>query len=239
MRKNTDRAPKADRLTVLRAPAWRTAGVYVVCALAGAGLGLLVGPLADWLVTLPWAPMQGPAELIASIATPWLLAAGTLAGLALGGAAHFEQLTIRLADDYVVLNRKGREQAFARADTALAFRDGKHLVLLGPGGGELSRQECDLSFRRVADAFTAHGYTWADADPHRDDFRRWVPNLPGLPTGANAILKAREEPLKEKGSDADDVRELRDELARLGVVVRDEKRRQYVRTLPQTGPATD
>ncbi|WP_262402770.1 hypothetical protein [Actinomadura sp. CNU-125] len=107
-------------------------------------------------------------------------------------------------------------------------------MLLGHAGGELYRQECDLSFRRVAEAFTEHGYLWADADPHKNEYRRWVPDLPDLPRGANALLKARQKPLKEKGSDAEDVRELRDELARLGVVVRDQKRRQYVRTLPTT-----
>ncbi|MFD0905983.1 YqeB family protein [Actinomadura sediminis] len=236
MRRRTERSPNKDGVTVLSEPAWRTACVYAVCTAAGAVLGLLAGPLADWLVTLPWAPMQGPAELAASVPAPWLLAAGTLAGLAVGFVAHFEQLSVRLADDRVVLARKGREHAYARADIASAFRDGKDLVLLGHDGGELFRQECGLDFGRVADAFTRHGYVWADADPHENEFRRWVPGLPGLPEGANAVLRAREAPLKEKGSDAEDVRELRDELARLGVVVRDEKRRQYVRTLPQAGP---
>lgn len=234
MRKRTDQGPGKSRDTVLGEPAWRTACVYAVCALAGAGLGLLAGPLADWLVTLPWAPMQGPAELVASIPAPWLLAGGSLAGLGIGGVAHFEQLTIRMSDDRVMLTRKGREHSFARAEIASAFRDGTYLVLLGHGGGELVREKCDLDFGRVADAFTAHGHAWADTDPYRDEFRRWVPDLPGLPDGANAVLKARAEPLKEKGPDADDVQELRDELARLGVVVRDEKRRQYVRTLRAT-----
>ncbi|MBE1537999.1 YqeB family protein [Actinomadura algeriensis] len=234
MRKKTEQGPGKARDTVLSEPAWRTACVYAFCTPAGAGLGLLVGPLADWLVTLPWAPMQGPAELAASVPSPWLLAAGALAGLALSIVAHFEQLTIRLSDDRVVLTRKGRERAFAHADIASAFRDGKHLVLLGHGGGELVRVECGLDFARVADAFTSCGHVWADADPYKNEFRRWVPDLPDLPNGANAVLRARAEPLKEKGPDADDVQELRDELARLGVVVRDEKRRQYVRTLPTT-----
>ncbi|MEV5830077.1 hypothetical protein AB0L25_31365 [Spirillospora sp. NPDC052242] len=234
MRRRTEQGRGKSRDIVLSEPAWRTACVYAVCTLAGAGLGLLVHPLADWLVKLPWAPMQGPAELVASVPSPWLLAAGSLAGLAIGGVAHFEQLTIRLSDDRVVLTRKGREHAFARADIASAFRDGDHLVLLGHGGGELVREECGLHFPRVADAFTAHGHVWADTDPHRDEFRRWVPDLPGLPDGANAVLKARAEPLKEKGPDDEDVQELRAELARLGVVVRDEKRRQYVRTLQTT-----
>ena len=230
----TEPSPEKGRDTVLSEPGWRTACVYAVCTSGGAGLGLLVGPSADWLVTLPWAPMQGPAKLLASVPAPWLLVAGSLAGLALGAVAHFEQLTIRLSDDRVTLTRKGRMHTFAHADIASAFRDRKHLVLLGHGGGELVRVECDLNFDGVADAFMEHGHVWADADPFRDRFRRWVPDLPGLPNGANAVLRARAEPLKEKGSDADDVQELRDELARLGVVVRDEKRRQYVRTFPTT-----
>ncbi|RSN50941.1 YqeB family protein [Actinomadura sp. WAC 06369] len=234
MRKSTEQAPGKGRETVLSEPAWRTACVYVVCALVGAGLGFLVGPLADWLVKLPWAPMQGPAELVASIPSPWLITAGALAGLAIGFIAHFEQLTLRLVDDRVMLNRKGRDHEFARADVASAFRDGKHLVILGHSGAELFREECGLDFDGVAGAFTAHGYVWAGSDPHRDEFRRWVPGLSGLPEGANAVLMARAEPLKEKGPDADDVQELRRELARLGVVVRDAKRRQYVRTTQPT-----
>lgn len=67
--------------------------------------------------------------------------------------------------------------------------------------------------------------SWADADPHLAEFRRWVPGTPGLPEGANALFKAREKALKKQG-DAEDARELRKELARLGVVVRDEDRRQ-------------
>ncbi|WP_262402769.1 hypothetical protein [Actinomadura sp. CNU-125] len=97
MQKRTQRNPKSDRLTVLREPAWRTACVYAVCVPVGAALGLLAGPLADRLVALPWAPMQGPAELVASIPAPWLLAAGALAGLALALIAHYEQLAIRLS----------------------------------------------------------------------------------------------------------------------------------------------
>ena len=51
---------------------------------------------------------------------------------------------------------------------------------------------------------------------------------PTLPVGADALLKARARAL-DKG-DSGDAAELRSELARLGVVVRDEKKRQFVRT---------
>ncbi|MEU8916541.1 CysS/YqeB C-terminal domain-containing protein [Streptomyces nigrescens] len=52
--------------------------------------------------------------------------------------------------------------------------------------------------------------------------------MPGLPQGANALLKARAQ-LLDKKSSTEDLRELREELARVGVVVRDEKRQQYWR----------
>ncbi|OIJ87895.1 YqeB family protein [Streptomyces colonosanans] len=239
MRKRTGPESQGNRLTALGEPILSTVCVYIVFALMGAGAGWLVDFLADWLVTLPWAPLQGPAELATSIPSPALPVAGSVAGLALGLVAQHEQLVIRLSDDRVVLTYKGREQEFPHDAIATVFRDGKQLVLLGHDGGELARQECSLDTDRVADAFTEHGHTWADADPHKNEFRRWVPNTPGLPPGANAILKARQESLEKKGPSDDDVRELREELARLGVVVRDEKRRQYWRTFREASPAAE
>ncbi|MFD4974235.1 hypothetical protein [Streptomyces sp. NPDC058424] len=239
MRKGTGRESQGGRLTVLEQSTLSIVCVYAVFALVGAGVGWLVDLLADWLVALPWAPLQGPAELVTSIPAPALPAAGAVAGLVLGLVAQHEQLVIRLSDERVVLTSKGREQEFPHDAVATVFRDGKQLVLLGHDGGELTRQECDLDTGHVAEAFTAHGYAWADADPHQDEFRRWVPGVPGLPEGVNAILKARQESLEKKGSSDDDVRELREELSRLGVVVRDEKRRQYWRTFPQAGPAAE
>jgi hypothetical protein len=235
----TKRGSQGSQLTVLRQPTLSTVCIYVVFMLVGAGAGWLVGLLADWLVTLPWAPLQGPAELVASIPAPWLPAAGAVTGLALGLVAQHEQLVIRLSYDRVVLTCKGRERKFPRDAVAAVFRDGKQLVLLSHDGGELTRQECDLDVGRVADAFTEHNYVWANVDPHQDEFRRWVPGMPGLPEGANAILKARQESLEKKGPSHDDVWELRGALARLGVVVRDEKRRQYWRTFRKSGPAME
>ncbi|WP_405615705.1 hypothetical protein [Streptomyces sp. NBC_00076] len=226
--------------TVLRDPVWSTVCVYVVLVLLGAGLGLLVDLLAGWLVSLPVAPLREPAGLVESLPGPVLPAVGAVAGLALGLVAQYEQLVIRLSGDRVVLTRKGREREFSRDAVAAVFRDGKHLVLLGHDEGELARQECDLSAGRVSGAFTRHGYVWVDVDPHKDAFRRWVPGTPGLPEGANAVLRARQESLEKKGPGDDDVQELREELARLGVVVRDDRRRQYWRVLrPSGGPVVD
>jgi cysteinyl-tRNA synthetase len=51
--------------------------------------------------------------------------------------------------------------------------------------------------------------------------------LPELSPSAHALLKAREKALQDKNEK--DIAELRDELAKLGYIVRDEGKRQFWR----------
>lgn len=217
---------------MLAEPAW---AITLFCVGCGAVIGWLVTLLADWLVTLPWAPLQGPAELLTSVPEPGLsigaVVVGALAGLLVGFIAVHESLSVSISDSQVVLTIRDTSQVFQRNEIALAFRDGKQLVLLDPNSLEVAREESGLPWRRLADAFAEHGYSWADEDPHREEFRRWVPGTPGLPEGADAILKARARALDRK-DDPEDARELRRELTKLGVVVRDDNGRQYWR-MPQ------
>lgn len=220
------REGRLDEPTVVAESTW---GVLVLCVVGGAVVGELVRLLAGWLVTLRWAPFKGPAKLLDSIPEPWVTIGAVVVGALLGLFAALvllhESLSVRVRDRRVVFTIRDASEEFARDKIRLAFPDGKQLVLLGHRSEELAREDCGLDKRRLADAFTEHGYTWADADPHLAEFRRWVPGTPGLPEGANALFKAREKALKKQG-DAEDARELRKELARLGVVVRDEDRRQ-------------
>ncbi|MET8030724.1 YqeB family protein [Streptomyces avermitilis] len=235
MRKKPD--PRAQKATVLAESAWV---ITLFCVGCGAGIGWLVTLLADWLVTLPWAPLEGPAKLLTSIPEPGLtigaVAVGALLGLLVGFIAVHESLSAGISDSRVVLTIRDASQEFTYDEIALVFRDGKQLVLLGPNGLEIAREDCGLPWRRLADAFAEHGYRWADEDPYRHEFRRWVPGTPGLPEGADALLRARAE-ARNKEDDAEDARELRAELTRLGVVVRDESKRQYWR-MPQQPGAT-
>jgi hypothetical protein len=65
-----------------------------------------------------------------------------------------------------------------------------------------------------------------------------VEDLPELPTGANAILRARARAL-ERG-DTEDAAQLRRELGKLGIVVREEAKRQsWRRTRRQTEQPDD
>nr|WP_244190552.1 hypothetical protein [Streptomyces caeruleatus] len=197
----------------------------------------MVTLLAEWLVTLSWAPLQGPAELLTSVPEPWLgiggVGVGAGLGLVVGFVAVHESLSVSVSAGRVVLGVRDSSQEFGRDEIDVVVRDGKQLVLLGPDGMELAREACGLSWARVAEAFAQHGYRWADEDPHREEFRRWVPGMPGLPEGADALLRARQE-ARKKEENSEDARELRGELLRLGVVIRDEKHRQYWRMPPRS-----
>ncbi|MFF0744465.1 hypothetical protein ACFYVL_29095 [Streptomyces sp. NPDC004111] len=199
----------------------------------GAGLGWLIKIAAKWLVGLPWAPMQGPAKLVTSLPEPGLTigiaALGGLIGVALVVYGRFEELSLEVTGDSVTLTRKGKSWQITGRDVAQSFLDDKQFVLVAHDGTELAREKTDLDAKRVGAAMSGHGYTWLERDPYKESFRRWVSGMAGLPEGANALLAARSVAL-EKGSDEEQLRELRAELGRMGVVVRDDKKRQYWRS---------
>jgi hypothetical protein len=86
--------------------------------------------------------------------------------------------------------------------------------------------------KQIPAAFRTHGYPWSDeGDPHRDEFRRWVKDDPELSPAVNAVLRARSKAFNLGDKGKADVRELRDEVAKLGYVVRDEEKRQYWRAV--------
>lgn len=211
--------------------------------LLGAGAGWLLKSVAGWVASLPWAPLQGPFELadqlIASFGEPQAtigaLAVGAVAGLVLAFIAEQESLTVAVSHDRVTTKRGDTSRKIGRASVNAVFLDGKQLVLLGRSGEELAREASDLDAGRLRDAFQAHGFPWlAGGDPYKGEYRLWVEDTPDLPAGANALLRARARVLG-KGDDeaAELVAELRAELARLGIVVREEKKRQYWRRTEQ------
>jgi len=205
---------------------------------AGVALGFLVPYIAGWLARLPWAPFQGPARLISHFDGTWLrlalMAPGGIAGLAVAFIAVRELLTAVIDDSEVRFEKDGKRRAFARSEIAAVFVDGKQLVVLGTSGHELLRENTDEPAKAWAAAFRKHGYPWSDdGDPHRDLYRRWVPDMPDLPASAHALLKARELALRKK--DKTDAEDLRKELAKLGYAVREEGTRQYWRQIPGGG----
>ncbi|WP_144118605.1 YqeB family protein [Catellatospora sichuanensis] len=219
--------------TVVAVPAGERALIAWGFPIAGMAVGWLLKAAAGWIAGLSWAPLQGPFKLIAQIPEPWAtvgaLALGLVAGLLLVLTAIGERLTVTVRDDAAVLARvDGPSHTVGRSVVAAVFVDGKQLVLQGADGWEHARESSDLRSAELRAAFTAHGYPWRDdGDPHRHLFRLWVPDLPGLPEGANALLAARAKALSKRAEAESAV--LREELRRLGVLVREEQRRQYWR----------
>jgi hypothetical protein len=212
--------PLADRLVVvLGAPA------------VGVVLGLLLPRAARWLLTLSWVPFAGPIRLVSFLDHGWgavaAPAVGGLLGVALAYVALTESLTVTVTDREIRLVKDQKTRVLPRAQVHTAFLDGKLLVILDPESRQLLRDKHEASGSRLAAAFHAHGYRWADRDPYQDLYRRWVRDTPDLPPAVNAVLAARELALTKKVGT--DVRELRDEVQKVGYVIRDEGTRQYWR----------
>ncbi|MEU8331481.1 hypothetical protein [Micromonospora sp. NPDC048839] len=217
--------------TVVSGGASELAVLWGAFPLLGGGAGWLLAATTGWLTRLPWVPFGDLVEWLDRLpepqATLGAVGVGVLAGLVVAGIGTAERLIVTVDAAQVRLRRSDQDRAVARVDTRVAFLADKHLVLLDGDGAELVRESTDLPAARLAEAFRTHGWSWADDDPHRSAYRLWVPDLPGLPAGADALLRARERAIERDRRD--DARELRRELGLLGVVLRDEGKRQYWR----------
>ncbi|QSB12708.1 hypothetical protein JQS43_13475 [Natronosporangium hydrolyticum] len=230
------------RRTVVADPSWVSLLFWVGFPVLGGALGAALRWLVPWLLSLPWTPLPGPLRLVENTPSPWgtvvAVALGVLAGLGLAYSAANDQLRVVVTDHQIAVTRAGATTEFARHRVQGVFRDGKQLVLLGTEAQELAREASDLPEPALRAAFVGHGYRWhADGDPYFDDFRRWVPGLPELPPGADALFTAREKALHDE--DYSDARQLRDELDALGVVVRDDQTRQFWRRHRANGAPHD
>ncbi|OOC53517.1 MULTISPECIES: YqeB family protein [Nocardiopsis] len=220
--------------------------LWTVFPLLGAGIGWTLSQVPGWLARvpvwvhqLPLVPGEEQTALLARLDGPVLTAVLVVLGILAGGfvalSSYDDMTAVEVAGDGVRVTRSGTTTAFERARVDAAFMDGRELVLLGPDTAELTRERTDHGGERLRAAFEAHGYPWYDGDPHRDEFQRWVDGMPGLEQHSQALLRARQDALK--AGDADDGAELREELARLGVVVREEGGRQYWRPVRNGSPS--
>ncbi|GED71370.1 hypothetical protein BRE01_50720 [Brevibacillus reuszeri] len=199
---------------------------------AGVVVGYFLPQIAAWALKLPWVPFEGPLKLVNYFSGIWvnllLALLGLIVGLVVAAVAVKELLVVTITDEEVQLDKDGHKQTIVRKEIDTVFLDGKQLVILGKSGHELARDKIDESPSTVMDAFKSYDYSWStEGDPFKHEYKRWVLDTPDLSTTANALMKAREIALKKK--DAKDGKELRNELIKLGYIVREEETRQYWR----------
>lgn len=201
-------------------------------------LGLLVGwgvlTIADWVAGLAWAPFQGPFRLVAEAprpaATVVVLVLGAAGGFVLGLIALGESLVVEVTSGEVTLRRGEKVTTLGRADLGAVFLDQKDVVFLDTDGREVARTANDLPAPRLRAALHDAEYPWHSSDPYADDYRRWIEDMPELSPAANAVLAARARAIAK--DETEDVADLRRELIKLGIVLRDREGRQYWRRIP-------
>jgi hypothetical protein len=206
--------------------------VWIGFPLLGAAVGWALQAGSIWLAGQPWVPKRRVFEFVADLPelprTAVGTAVGLLVGLVIAGIAADERLMVRVTPELTVLVRGDKPGSRVdRAAVDVVFYDRKHLVLLDRSTAELAHEKHDLSADSLRAAFLAHGYPWRDGDPHEEEYRLWVKGAAALPPGADVLLEAREKALRRHKDD--DARELRREVSRLGLVLRDRAHRQYWR----------
>jgi hypothetical protein len=161
---------------------------------------------------------------------------GLVAGVLLAGMALDDTLKVTITGQSVEFLKNQKTVAVPRVKVAVAFLDGKEIVLQDATSRELAREKHDQlksEAKRIPAAFRAHGYPWSDSgDPHESEFRRWVEGDPDLSPAANALLRARSKAFDQGDKGKADLRELRTDLANLGYSVKDKDKKQYWRATP-------
>lgn len=228
-------APAQQTATVAVEPSYRRYGAWIGLPVAGGLLGCLVTLLAGWVAGLPWAPFQGPFELVASLPQPHGTLAvagfGMVAGLGFASYMATDRLAVSVTAEGVEL-RRGRRPAQTIDGTCVrtAFAGGGTLVLLDDDGDELAHEATAIPVHTLREAFRAHGYRWSQGDPHAGEYRLWAEDDPDVAVRANSLLRTRKHALaKRHGAEA---AQLRAELARAGYLVHDRKKQQYWRPRP-------
>jgi len=205
--------------------------VYLVPPILGAVVGWYLPVLARWILKLPWLPYQGVIEKIASYsgmtASVILCIVGIIAGIALSQFIFYETLRVFINDDSVTVKIRDTKDNFRKDDLQYIYMDGKSLVFVGQQENEMFNEKYDGNKKKMAKTFLSLGYPWFDSDPYQAAYRRWDENDHQIPAAVHALLRARKGCLENDQETM--ARQLRLDLAGIGVAVKDRKDKQYIR----------
>ena len=205
--------------------------IVVVFPLLGLLIGAGIHPLAEWASDVDALPFGRFSDVVAKLDPWWAQAAvaavGLLAGAAFATYALLETVTVRIGPDQLQLKRGDATWSIARADVDAVFVESKQIVVLDQHTAEFARKPFEGDQELLATSLTKLGYPWSDGDPHAASYRRWIDESPDLTDAEHFMLRTRAKALS--AGDSDEADDLRAELSRVGLVVRDEGHRQYWR----------
>lgn len=206
--------------------------MWAFCVVIGAGLGWALRAVSEWAASVEGMPLRDWISVLAKVPDPYGTVLCLLLGVGFGAEVARRTLkdsvAVSVKQDRVIWRAGKQTRRIARDEISAVFLDGvDDLVFLGTDTGELARANNNLDEDAVRETFLRHGYPFFDTDPHLERYMRWVEDLPELSATANALLKARQKALEENA--ADDAAELRADLTKLGVIVRQTDDRQFYR----------
>lgn len=220
-----------DNETILGFSKFEKALIIIVPMILGGLIGWFIPVFADWILKLPVIPLEKLIELIASLNSFWVSVVATIigivAGILLTAIIFDESLEVTISYDKLQLKLGDKVETIDKKDISAIYMENKQLIILGQNCGELYRGVVETKKEVVREAFNKYQYPWKEEDPFESHYQRWVIGHPDFPEKINALLYAREHALKEnKKKEAE---YLREDLAKLGAVIRDERNGQYVR----------
>lgn len=162
---NSDAEPGNDAVTI---GGFDTAGrIWVLCMFGFGGLavGVVLPYLAQWVADLPWAPFQGPLELLASFDQGWLVwgrpILGLLAGLALSGWIITSTAVLVVSASTVEVSRGGSVDRVIDREKIDAIRPrGSKLIIENASGRVLFNDDVEGDRAAIREAFLRHHYPW-------------------------------------------------------------------------------
>lgn len=222
-----------DNETVLGLDKLEKVLIIVIPMILGAVIGWFIPVIAEWILKLPIVPMEKLIIMISSLNHFWVSIVATIIGVIVGLVFSMivfsETLKVIVSDHQLKLTMKDVEKVIEKKEIAAIYIENKNLVVLGQSGQELYRELFEPKLEVVREAFLRHSYPWKEEDPFTDQYKRWVVEHPDFPADINALLNARERALKEDNKE--EAKHLRKDLAQVGIVIRDEKKAQYVRII--------
>ncbi|AIK39330.1 putative yqeB [Bacillus pseudomycoides] len=222
-----------DNKTVIGLSKFEKTLVIFIPIILGGLVGWFIPVIANWILKLPVVPMEKLFLFITSFNSLWVSIVASIIGIIIGMLLTLtifdESLEVTISYTSLQLKLGDTVNTLEKSSISTIYMEDKQFIILGKNGNELYRAVIETKKGTVREALHNYHYPWEEKDPFHIEYQRWALGHPDFPEKINALLHARELALKEKK--ADTAKYLREDLAKLGVVIRDEKNGQYVRLI--------